>query len=111
MKYKGKTYTENSKGYYRNRYLGMLHRVIWEEVNGKISKGMQVDHINGNKSDNRIENLQLLTDSQNKQRSSNGTIIPIRARFYARRMINSILKDGYFGTKCGAYMFNQTAFI
>ena len=25
-------------------------------------------------------------------------------------MINEIKKEGYFGTKCGAYMFNQTAF-
>ena len=42
-----------------------LHRLIWEWHNGPIPAGMEVDHINDDRGDNRIENLQLLTPRQN----------------------------------------------
>lgn len=41
------------------------HRVIWVYVNGPIPAGLVVDHINEVKSDNRIENLQLVTPLAN----------------------------------------------
>lgn len=44
-----------------------MHRVIWEFVNGPIPEGMVIDHINGVRSDNRIQNLRLATPSQNAQ--------------------------------------------
>jgi hypothetical protein len=37
------------------------HRVIWERANGPIPKGMILHHKNGNKLDNRLENLELTT--------------------------------------------------
>lgn len=33
------------------------HRLIWEEAYGPLSPDMNIHHINGNKSDNRLENL------------------------------------------------------
>ena len=42
------------------------HRFIFEAVNQSlIPTGMQVNHINSNKQDNSIENLSLVTPSQN----------------------------------------------
>lgn len=41
------------------------HRVIWEAINGPIAAGMQINHINGIKHDNRLENLELVTSSEN----------------------------------------------
>ena len=41
------------------------HRIVWEKHNGPIPKGMQIDHINRVRDDNRIENLRLVTPQQN----------------------------------------------
>lgn len=49
------------------RVIMLNHRIIWEHVHGPIPQGMQIDHINGIKDDNRIVNLRLVTVSQNQQ--------------------------------------------
>lgn len=36
-----------------------MHRHVWRKVKGPIPEGMTIDHINGNRSDNRICNLRL----------------------------------------------------
>lgn len=56
------------EGYIRIRLNGVeyrAHRIVWELHNGKIPEGMLIDHINRIKTDNRIENLRLATQSQN----------------------------------------------
>ena len=43
------------------------HRVVWELVNGPIPEGMCIDHIDGNVGRNTIENLRLVTKSDNSK--------------------------------------------
>ena len=83
------------------------HRIVWEQHNGPIPDGMTIDHINGNKKDNRIENLQMLSRKDNIKRSSYGTIRKICNRYEAARTMNGTRTAGFFDTKCGAYMFNM----
>ena len=42
-----------------NGYIKLEHRIIWEKHYGKIPIGAIIHHINGNKKDNRIENLMM----------------------------------------------------
>ena len=42
-----------------------MHRLVWEAFNGKIPEGLQVNHINEIKSDNRLSNLNLMTPKEN----------------------------------------------
>lgn len=43
----------------------LVHRFIYECFNGIIPDGKVIDHINNNKEDNRLCNLQLMTQQQN----------------------------------------------
>ena len=57
----------NEKGYYSvrtNKKHHLLHRLAWLYVTGKYPKNF-VDHVNGDKTDNRFENLREATKSQN----------------------------------------------
>lgn len=42
-----------------------VHRIVYAWFNGEATEGLVVDHINNIKTDNKSENLQLLTSGQN----------------------------------------------
>ena len=44
----------------------LVHRIIWKLVTGKDPEELEVDHKNGDRSDNRWENLRLATMSQQR---------------------------------------------
>lgn len=84
----GNLIRKNKNGILKNRFAGsvaksgytmvsvkgygakLLHRLVWIYHNGDIPKGYVIDHIDGDKSDNRIENLQCITQSQNTMKAS-----------------------------------------
>ena len=85
-----------------------LHHVVWAVCKGCFPE-QQIDHINGNKHDNRIENLREVTGSENKMNtlypwkpnSKTGLpgVWPQNGIFRA----NSHLKDYYFHSPYEAF--------
>ena len=46
----------------------LVHRLIWEEQFGIIPEGRDIHHKDGNKRNNKIENLEILSRKEHKQR-------------------------------------------
>lgn len=46
----------------------LVHRLVWVAFNGVIPQGYQIDHIDNNPQNNRLQNLQLLTASENNKK-------------------------------------------
>jgi len=49
------------------RYYVMAHRLVWFHLHGSIPIELSINHKNGNKHDNRPENLELVTLSENRR--------------------------------------------
>ena len=46
----------------------LVHRLIWSCFNGVIPEGMEIDHIDNNRLNNKLENLQCITLKANRAR-------------------------------------------
>lgn len=57
-----------------DRKLHSAHRVVWEMFNGPLDKGIEIDHINHDRTDNRIENLRAVDRTTNGRNISLGTL-------------------------------------
>ena len=97
--YKRNKFIKNKKG---NGYYGcsltddngeikhwLLHRLIWIAVNGPIPDGMQVNHIDENKHNNSISNLNLMSNTENQRWGTKSTRVGVS-------MIKSSLKKGIY---------------
>lgn len=70
--YDGKKFSLRCSGYYSltkdDRCL--MHRYVWENEKGKIPEGWDIHHINNDKADNRISNLECLSKSEHTKKYS-----------------------------------------
>lgn len=74
LTFEGLKFTLRNHGYYAktdgNREL--MHRVVWEFYKGKIPEGWDIHHIDHDKTNNKIENLELYTKQEHAKRFSTG---------------------------------------
>lgn len=61
---KGFLTPRKTRGYSMISYVRLSH-IIWIVANGAIPYGMQIDHINGDREDDRLCNLRLVSRSEN----------------------------------------------
>ena len=59
---------DDNSGYYGNSTLHIsMHRYVWEYYNGPVPKNCEIHHIDQDKSNNTISNLQCLTKSEHRK--------------------------------------------
>ena len=89
----------NDKGYYhfiisdknlirpKNYY---IHRFEWECVRGVIPEGFVIDHIDSNRTNNKIKNLQLLTLAENVRKGNSKPITSFNIKNNKQKNYESI---------------------
>lgn len=76
----------------RNGYL-YAHRVIYEAVHGEIPAGLEIDHLNGKKADNRPCNLEAVTKSQNVQRAIANGLAPVGEQRSDSKLTDALVRE------------------
>ena len=73
---------------FKNYY---VHRFIWETYNSIIPDGKEIHHIDNNKENNRLSNLQLITHSENCKKAAKKKI----NNYQNIRRVKAINKETY----------------
>lgn len=81
-----------------------VSRLVWEAFNGPIPEGMQVNHINEDKTDNRLDNLNLMTPKEN---NNWGTRIQRAAETRRKKLRQYDLNGNFLKTFEGAVVFKN----
>lgn len=77
------------------------HKFVWETFNGKIPEGFEIDHIDNNKMNNKLSNLQLLTHTENCKKAA-ASYRDFKLRFKNRKFLEATNKQ----TKKVSYYFS-----
>ena len=91
--------------------------------NGSLGKNKIVDHIDGNKENNKIENLQVVTDLTNVRKRAKQSktmynyigvrkLIPAKSTWYATiNMVAGVINLGTFKTEGEAVIVRDRAYV
>ena len=107
QRFNGIVYHRHKKGYYINMNL-RLHIDVWKFHNGDIPKGYEIHHIDQNKDNNQIENLQCLTRKEHvsvhiELKRAQGLIAPKKPQLVCARCgksFTSTIPDAKYCIAC-----------
>lgn len=106
---------DGGNGYCQVSFKGRIvyyHRLLWILVNGPIPEGIVLDHKDGDKLNNNLENLRLLTNRENAQNTKyhrDGSLPGVHwykqcAKWQAYIQVDGkVLHIGYFITQLEAF--------
>lgn len=77
----------NENGKIRKKHY--IHRLVAEVFIGEIPKGMVVNHIDGDKSNNHVSNLEIVTSYDNNKHARDNNLNPLKGSNHP----NSVLKE------------------
>jgi len=69
------------------------HRLVYHHFKGEIPHGMVINHINGIKGDNRPENLEVVTPSENMKHAFRTGLLNSKERHNARKLTNNQVSE------------------
>ena len=90
----------NNNGYYHFRISDKnlskpknyyIHRFEWECLKGVIPEGFVIDHCDSVKTNNKIENLQLLTVSENVRKGNSKPITSFNIKNNKKKIMKVLL--------------------
>jgi hypothetical protein len=103
------------RGYFRvglsnqgQRTFCQVHRLVVQEFIGPIPEGMDVDHIDHNRTNNRVENLRIVSRRENlrNKSSTNG----VQYTFDTELPVDAIIVDEYNGHHFTNYYYHDGRF-
>ncbi len=90
FEFDGRRFLRKDDGYYRTHSeLGgtYLHRAVWAKYHGPIPDDYEVHHLNGDRSDNRLENLSCMPASDHRKLHRRDRKPPRRERAEGTRRV------------------------
>ena len=106
----GRAIKSQQISYKRQMYL--VHRIIWFYITGEDPGDLEIDHIDGDPSNNRADNLRIATRSQNEWNKPLGRgYVKIKGRFYAkiRHKGETLSLGGYATPEEATKVYEETA--
>jgi hypothetical protein len=73
-------YVRNMVAFQGHEYTLCAHRIVWIAAHGTIDSSLSIDHIDGNKTNNAISNLRLVTIQENDAAARRLGLQPIGGR-------------------------------
>ena len=64
-----------------------VHRFVWEYFNGPVDEGLVIDHIDGDRSNNRLSNLRVVTQRENIMFGKGSILTEADVRTIRKRLI------------------------
>jgi hypothetical protein len=86
IEYDGIKFYYSGSGYYGHPKVGSLHCYIYTEYYGTIPKGMVVHHKDGNRKNNDISNLVLMTRGEHSKLHNKDKTKPPRTEEHKRKL-------------------------
>ena len=118
MNSKGKVmspYIINS-GYYmiklshkNKKYHRLIHRLVAELFIGSIPEGFTVNHIDGNKLNNSVNNLEIISFDENIHHAMNNNLIPVGDKAYQSKYTNEQIENVCRLISTGKYSIHAIA--